>query len=79
MQSQMLGDTAATPPWMAIHPLTHDDSLAARAPYDDIMERVAAPAHVTFEAARTVTGIRDFDAARKPLDAIGEFLTERLS
>src|SRR5881409_1354345 len=63
------------PPWLAVHPVTQEDSLvatalragvaafkgklagtAARAPFDDVMERVAAPAGVTFEAD-TVGGI----------------------
>ena len=67
--------TAATLPWLAVHPLSDKDSLAAtalrasvaavrgklegtaaRGPFDDIMERVAAPSNVTFEAD-TVGGI----------------------
>src|SRR6266511_751996 len=63
------------PPWLAVHPLSQEDSLgetalrasvapfkgklagtAARAPFDSIMEQVAAPADVTFEAD-TVGGI----------------------
>src|SRR6266568_336585 len=66
---------AAKPPWLAVHPLSQEDSLvatalragvaavkgklagtAARGPFDDIMERVAAPTDVTFEAD-TVGGI----------------------
>src|SRR6266571_5473836 len=65
----------AKPPWLAVHPLSQEDSLvatalrasvaavkgklvgtAARGPFDDIMERVAAPAGVTFKAD-TVGGI----------------------
>jgi len=75
VQPQMLGDTATKPPWLAVHPLGQEDSLAAtalrasvaafkgklagtaaRGPYDDVMERVAAPTDVTFEAD-TVGGI----------------------
>jgi len=71
----MLGDTATKPPWLAVHPLGQEDSLAAtalrasvaafkgklagtaaRGPYDDVMERVAAPTDVTFEAD-TIGGI----------------------
>jgi len=77
-QSQMLGDTAATLPWLTVHPLSREDSVAAmalrasvapfkgtlagtaaRAPYDDLMERVVAPNDVTFEAD-TVGGISGF-------------------
>src|SRR5882762_3216338 len=66
---------AATPPWLAVHPLSQEDSLgatalrasvaafkgklagtAARGPFNDLMERVAAPTDVTFEAD-TVGGI----------------------
>src|SRR2546425_481875 len=66
---------AAKPPWLAVHPVTQEDSLvatalragvaafkgklagtAARAPFDDVMERVVAPTDVTFEAD-TVGGI----------------------
>jgi len=75
MHTQMLGDTAAKPPWLAVHPLNQQDALAAtalraivapvkgklggaaaRGPFDDVMERVVAPADVTFEAD-TVGGI----------------------
>ncbi|HTE46255.1 MAG TPA: alpha/beta hydrolase, partial [Gemmatimonadaceae bacterium] len=61
--------------WLAVHPLSHEDSLAAtalrtsvaafkgklqgpaaRGAFDEIMERVMAPADVTFEAD-TVGGI----------------------
>jgi acetyl esterase/lipase len=71
----MLGETAAKAPWLAVHPLSQKDSLAAtalrasvaavkgklegtaaRGPFDDIMERVAAPTGVTFEAD-TIGGI----------------------
>jgi acetyl esterase/lipase len=64
-----------TPSWLAVHPLSDEDALAAtalragvaafkgklagtaaRGPFDDVMERVAAPADVTFEAD-TVGGI----------------------
>ena len=74
-QPQMLGDTAAKPPWLAVHPVSREDSLAAaalragvaavkgrltgtaaRGPFDDVMERVAAPTDVSFEAD-TVGGI----------------------
>jgi len=60
---------AAKPPWLAVHPLSQEDSLAAtalrasvapfkgklagtaaRGPFDAVMERVAAPPDVTFEA-----------------------------
>jgi acetyl esterase/lipase len=66
---------AAKPPWLAVHPLSQEDSVgasalrasvaafkgklagtAARAPFDDLMERVAAPTDVTFEPD-TVGGI----------------------
>jgi acetyl esterase/lipase len=69
MQPQLLSETATKAPWLAIHPLGQEDSLAAaalrasvaavkgklagtaaRGPFDDIMERVAAPTDVTFEA-----------------------------
>ena len=62
-------------PWLAIHPLSQEDSVAAnalrasiaafkgkltgtaaRGPFDDVMERVAAPTDVTFESD-TVGGI----------------------
>src|SRR3979490_644915 len=62
-------------PWLAVHPLSQEDSLgatalrasvaafkgklagtAARGPFNDLMERVAAPTDVTFEAD-TVGGI----------------------
>src|SRR3954466_4577422 len=75
MQPQMLGDTAAKAPWLAVHPVGREDSVAAtalragvaafkgklagtaaRAPFDDVMERVATPTDVTFEAD-TVGGI----------------------
>jgi epsilon-lactone hydrolase len=75
VQAQMLGETAAKAPWLAVHPLSQQDSVAAnalrasvaafkgklagtaaRGPYDDVMERVAAPTDVTFEAD-TVGGI----------------------
>ena len=68
-------DPAAKLPWLAVHPVTQGDSLAAsairagvaafkgnlagtaaRAPFDDVMERVVAPTDVTFEAD-TVGGI----------------------
>jgi len=66
---------APKPPWLAVHPLSQEDSLgatalrasvagfkgklsgtAARGPFNDVMERVAAPTDVTFEAD-TVGGI----------------------
>src|SRR5437870_5333845 len=75
MQAQMLGETAAKAPWLAVHPVSQEDSLAAtalrasvravkgklegtaaRGPFNGIMERVAVPAGVTFEAD-TVGGI----------------------
>ena len=78
MQPQMLGDTAAKPPWLAVHSLGQEDSLvatalranvaavkgllagtAARAPFNDLMERVAPPTDVAFEAD-TVGGISGF-------------------
>jgi len=31
MQPQMLGDTAAKPPWLTVHSLSQEDSLAATA------------------------------------------------
>jgi monoterpene epsilon-lactone hydrolase len=31
MQTRMLGDTAAKPPWLAVHPLSQEDSLVAAA------------------------------------------------
>jgi len=74
----MLGDTAAKPRWLTVHPLSQRDSdaamalrasvapfkgklagTAARAPYDDLMERVVAPNDVTFKAD-TVGGISGF-------------------
>ena len=67
--------TAATLPWLAVHPLSQEDSVAAaalrasvaavkgklegtaaRGPFDDVMERVTAPANVIFEPD-TVGGI----------------------
>jgi monoterpene epsilon-lactone hydrolase len=78
VQPQMLGETAAKPTWLTVHPLSQDDSLgatalraavapvkgklqgaAARGPFDEVMERVAVPAGVTFEAD-TVGGISGF-------------------
>jgi len=75
MRSQMLGEAVTKAPWLAVHPLSQEDSLAAtalraavaavkgklggtdaRGPFDDIMERVAVPTDVTFEAD-TVGGI----------------------
>jgi acetyl esterase/lipase len=75
VQPQTLGDTIAKPPWLAVHPVSQEDSVAAtalrasvaafkgklagtaaRGPFDDVMERVAVPADVTFEAD-TVGGI----------------------
>ena len=71
-------DTAVKAPWLAVHPLSPEDSVvanglragvaalkgkldgtAARGPFDDVMERVAVPADVTFEAG-TVGGISGF-------------------
>jgi monoterpene epsilon-lactone hydrolase len=78
MQTQMLADTAEKAPWLTVHPVSQQDSVAAnglrgavaafkgklggtaaRAPFDDVMERVVAPADVTF-AADTVGGISGF-------------------
>jgi acetyl esterase/lipase len=75
MQPNILKDLAAKAPWLEIHPLSEDDSVAAaalrsavapmkgkfegtagRGLFNEIMERVAVPAGVTFEAA-TVGGI----------------------
>jgi acetyl esterase/lipase len=75
LQPQVPGDRPAKTPWLAVHPLIQNDSVAAtalragvaafkgklggtaaRAPFDDVMERVAAPTDVTFEAD-TVGGI----------------------
>jgi monoterpene epsilon-lactone hydrolase len=69
MQPQMLADTAEKATWLAVHPISQKDSLAAtglrasvaafkgklagtaaRGPFDDVMERVAALTDVTFEA-----------------------------
>jgi acetyl esterase/lipase len=69
MQPQMLDDPAVKPAWLAVHPVSQKDSLAAtalrsavaafkgklagtaaRGPFDDVMERVAALTDVTFEA-----------------------------
>jgi monoterpene epsilon-lactone hydrolase len=78
MQPQTLADTAAEPRWLAVHPVSQGDSIAAtalrsavapvkgklagtaaRGPFDDVMERVAAPTDVAFEAD-TVGGISGF-------------------
>ncbi len=75
MQTQVRSDTAAKAPWLAVHPLSREDSRAAtglrasvaavkgkvegtagRGPFDAIMEQVAAPPGVTFEAD-TIGGI----------------------
>jgi monoterpene epsilon-lactone hydrolase len=75
MQTQMRSDAAAKAPWLAVHPLSREDSIAAaalrssvaavkgklqgtagRGPFDAIMEQVAVPAGVTFEAD-TIGGI----------------------
>ena len=75
MQSNFLKKTTAEDPWLVIHPLSPEDSvavsalrsvvapmkgklegIAARSPFSGIMERVAAPEGVTFEAD-TVGGI----------------------
>src|SRR5258707_11476757 len=74
----MSGDTAVQAPWLTVHPVSQQDSVAAnalraavaafkgkltgtaaRGPFDDVMERVAAPTDVTFEAD-TVGGISGF-------------------
>jgi acetyl esterase/lipase len=78
MQPQMLPDAGLTAPWLTVHPVSQQDSVAAnglreavagfkgkltgtaaRGPFDDVMERVVAPADVTFEAD-TVGGIAGF-------------------
>ena len=70
MQSDVLKDSPARAPWLVIHPVSPEDSIAAavsrsavapmkgklqgtagRAPFDQIMERVAVPEGVTFETA----------------------------
>jgi monoterpene epsilon-lactone hydrolase len=75
MEAQVLGNRAAKPAWLAVHPVSREDAVganalrasvaavkgklggtAARGPFDDVMERVAAPTNVTFEAD-TVGGI----------------------
>jgi epsilon-lactone hydrolase len=75
MQPNILKDLAAKAPWLEIHPLSEEDSVAAaalrsavapmkgkfegtagRGLFNEIMERVAVPEGVTFEAA-TVGGI----------------------
>jgi len=75
MQRQMPSDASAKAPWLSVHPVSQDDSVAAtalrasvaafkgklagtaaRGPFNDIMEQVAAPTDVTFEAD-TVGGI----------------------
>jgi monoterpene epsilon-lactone hydrolase len=67
--------TSDNSPWLAVHPLSQEDSVAAsalrasvaafkgklagtdaRAPFDDVMQRVAAPTDVNFDAD-TVGGI----------------------
>jgi monoterpene epsilon-lactone hydrolase len=85
MQPNILNDTAAKAPWLVIHPLSQEDSVAvtalrsnvaamkgklegtaARGPFNGIMEQVAAPEGVTFEAD-TVGGISGWWA--KPAQA----------
>jgi epsilon-lactone hydrolase len=75
MQTQMPSDAAAKAPWLAVHPLSPEDSIAAaalrssvaavkgklqgtagRGPFDDIMEHVAVPEGVTYEAD-TIGGV----------------------
>jgi monoterpene epsilon-lactone hydrolase len=75
MPSNILKNTVAKAPWLVIHPLSQEDSVAVtalrrvvagmkgkvegtagRGPFAGIMERVAAPASVTFQAD-TVGGI----------------------
>ena len=70
MQSSFLQNTAAEAPWLVIHPLSREDSVAVavlrsvvapmkgkiegtagRGPFNGIMERVAVPEGLTFEAA----------------------------
>jgi len=57
MQPQMLGETATTAPWLVVHPLSQDDSIAATA----LRANVAA-----------VKGKLQGTAARGPFDAIME-------
>jgi monoterpene epsilon-lactone hydrolase len=78
MPPQMLDDAAVKAPWLTVHPVSQQDSIAAsalrgsvaafkgkltgtaaRAPFDDVMERVPAPTDVTFEAD-SVGGISGF-------------------
>ena len=75
MRPKILKNTAAKAPWLVIHPLSQEDSVAvtalrsnvaamkgklegtaARGPFNGIIERVAVPEGVTFEAD-TVGGI----------------------
>src|SRR5580704_6830166 len=97
MQPNILKDSFAGAPWLVIHPLREEDSVAvaalrsvvapmkgkfegtaSRGPFNDIMERVAVPEGVTFEAA-TVGGIPGWWAKpAQALKASGAFLTERL-
>jgi acetyl esterase/lipase len=75
MQPQMLADDDVKAPWLTVHPVSQQDSVAAnglrgavaafkgkltgtaaRGPFDDVMNRVVAPADVNFEAD-TVGGI----------------------
>lgn len=70
MQFKFAENTGAETPWLVVHPLSRNDSVAVaalrsfvapvkgkvqgpagRAPFNDVMERVAAPDGVTFEAA----------------------------
>jgi monoterpene epsilon-lactone hydrolase len=69
MRPQMLGQAPTKAPWLAVHPASREDALAAtalrasvaavkgklagtaaRGAFDHIMERVAAPTDVTFDA-----------------------------
>jgi acetyl esterase/lipase len=89
MQPQMLADADVKAPWLTVHPVSQQDSVAAnalraavagfkgrlsgaaaRGPFDEVMERVPAPADVTFEAD-TVGGISGWWAkpARSQKDA----------
>ena len=95
MQPQMLADAAVKAPWLTVHPVSQQDSIAAnslrgavaafkgkltgaaaRAPFDDVMERVPAPTDVTFEAD-TVGGISGWWARNEGRGARGEGSRER--
>ena len=84
-QQSVLKNLAAKAPWLEVHPLSDEDSVAAvalrsavapmkgklegtvgRGPFNGVMERVAVPQEVTFEAA-TIEGITGWWA--KPAQA----------